>query len=120
MNLPLMILEKIYSSKDINMTQILKDSFNQIHEQTEEHSDRTGEFDCALSGTTCTFAVIDTELRKLWIAHVGDSRAIICLKETGKYKAKEITLDHKPNLPGELSRIESMGGEVRKIEGDIP
>lgn len=102
------------------MVKILKDSFNQIHNQVEEHADKSGDFDCALSGATCTFAVIDTEKRRLWVAHVGDSRSIICLKETGKYKAKEITLDHKANLPGELSRIESMGGEVRKIEGDIP
>ena len=102
------------------MIKILKESFNQIHEQTEEHADSSGEFDCALSGSTCTFAVIDTDSRKLWVAHVGDSRSIICLKESGKYKAKEITLDHKANLPGELSRIEAKGGEVRKIEGDIP
>jgi len=86
----------------------------------EDHAEKTGEFDIALSGSTCTFSIIDIETKKLWVAHVGDSRSIICLRESGKYKAKEITLDHKANLPGELNRIESMGGEVRKIEGDIP
>lgn len=119
-HLPIIVLEKIYSNKEINMVQILKESFIKCHESIEEHMDATDEFDCTLSGSTCTLAVIDTSSLKLWVAHAGDSRAIVSLKESGKYKAKELTLDHKPNLPDEQKRIESMGGEVRKSEGDIP
>lgn len=119
-HLPVLVLEKIYSSTNVNMDTILRESFNTVHQHVEEHMDNTDEFDCTLSGSTCTLAVIDTEAKKLWVAHVGDSRAIVSLKESGKYKAKELTLDHKPNLPEEQKRIESMGGEVRKSEGDIP
>jgi len=74
----------------------------------------------ALSGTTGTIAIIDTTEMKLWIADVGDSRGVICLCDSGKHKAKELTVDHKPSLPNEKKRIESRGGEVKKLEGDIP
>lgn len=84
------------------------------------YCNKTEEFDVALSGTTCTIAVIDVTQNKLWIAHVGDSRGIICLCDSGKHKAKELTVDHKPTLPQEKKRIDSRGGEVKKLEGDIP
>jgi len=65
-------------------------------------------------------AVIDNLKKKVWVGHVGDSKSIICLQETGKHKAKEVTIDHKPTLPMEKKRILSMGGEVRLLEGDVP
>lgn len=119
-NLPRIILEAIHTAKDLNMGKVLKDSFKKVHADIDRYSDKTEEFDTALSGTTCTLAVIDNNTNRMWVAHVGDSRSIVCLKDNGKYKAKEITLDHKANLPGELRRIEASGGEVKKVEGDIP
>jgi len=85
-----------------------------------EYCSKTNEFDCALSGSTATMAVIDNKKNKVWVGHVGDSKSIICLKENGKHKAKEVTIDHKPTLPMEKKRIISMGGEVRLLEGDVP
>ena len=41
-------------------------------------------------------------------ANAGDSRVIIGTGRT----AVQLTLDHKPNLPAERSRIESLGGRV--------
>jgi len=112
-------LEKIYTTQD-NMTKILKDSFKKTQEELFSYCNKTAEFDVALSGTTGTIAVVDSNQNKMWIAHVGDSRGIVCICDNGKHKAKEITVDHKPTLPQEKKRIEARGGEVKKLEGDIP
>lgn len=102
------------------MAKLLKESFLKVHEEMVNYCNKTSEFDCALSGTTITFAVIDNSKNKLWVAHVGDSKSIICMSDKGKHKAKEVTIDHKPTLPMEKKRIIQSGGEVRKLEGDIP
>lgn len=102
------------------MIKILKDSFKKTQEELFSYCNKTEEFDVALSGTTGTITVINSIENKLWIAHVGDSRGIVCLCDQGKHKAKELTVDHKPTLPQEKRRIESRGGEVKKLEGDIP
>jgi len=47
------------------MDTILRESFNTVHLNIEEHMDKTDEFDCTLSGSTCTVAVIDTDANKL-------------------------------------------------------
>jgi serine/threonine protein phosphatase PrpC len=46
---------------------------------------------------------------KLWIINVGDSRAILCNK-CGD--VVQLSVDHKPNLPEEKKRIESLGGKI--------
>lgn len=48
--------------------------------------------------------------QKLIMANVGDSRAVLC---NGKNIAVPLTIDHKPNLPSEKNRIESLGGKIR-------
>lgn len=46
--------------------------------------------------------------RKLFIANVGDTRAVLCRKG----KAVRLSYDHKPELPEEEERIRSSGGFV--------
>lgn len=53
---------------------------------------------------------------KLIAANVGDSRAILCLRDGEKYVAKDLTLDHKPNLKKERERIVKGGGSVERIQ----
>jgi serine/threonine protein phosphatase PrpC len=54
------------------------------------------------------------------MANVGDSRAVLAKRTPSGYQAKRISVDHKPNLPEEKSRIESKNGEVKKLAMDIP
>ena len=50
-----------------------------------------------------------TGKRVILSANVGDSRAILCRDWVAKY----LTVDHKPNSPGEKFRVEGLGGEVQ-------
>lgn len=63
----------------------------------------------AMSGTTVTMAYHDLKEKKITIAHVGDSRAVLGKRRKGseKLEAEELTRDHKPNLPEERARIEN-------------
>ncbi|CAK7345869.1 unnamed protein product [Dovyalis caffra] len=62
--------------------------------------------------TAVTAIVIDG--KDLWIANVGDSRAVVC--EGGC--ANQLTVDHEPHI--ERKRIEKQGGFVTTLPGDVP
>jgi len=46
------------------------------------------------------------------VANAGDSRAVLAYKDGDKIVAKELSMDHKPELPEEKARIEKAGGYV--------
>lgn len=47
---------------------------------------------------------------KVWVATVGDSRAMLFSKDAGVIRETE---DHKPTLPQEAARLEKLGCEIR-------
>lgn len=98
----------------------MKRAFRKVHHLLEAASEQPkSRLDCSLSGTTGTLVVHRDNT--LYVAHVGDSRAVIGRKrEDGTIQAMNLTSDHKPKREDEKRRIESMGGEVRRLEGDIP
>lgn len=51
-------------------------------------------YDCMLSGTTATVAVIIDKI--LYMAYVGDSRAVMGQRIGDQIKHKPLTKDHKP------------------------
>ena len=61
-------------------------------------------------GTTAIVALIHDDT--LSVAHVGDSRGVLC-RAGGT--AEAITQDHKPELEAEKRRIEALGGFVSYI-----
>lgn len=61
-------------------------------------------------GTTAVVTLVEADT--LTVAHVGDSRAILC-RAGGE--AVAVTLDHKPELAVERKRIEALGGFVSYI-----
>lgn len=56
----------------------------------------------------------------LTVAHVGDSRACIAKLSGGMLRPEWLTVDHKPNTPSELQRIESCGGSLVWLHGIKP
>jgi serine/threonine protein phosphatase PrpC len=94
--------------------------FSQVHKDLIAHCNQEAvTFDCTLSG--CTGTLITLRSSKLFVGHVGDSRAVLGRRlSSGKLFSVDLTTDHKPELEGEKQRILDSGGEVKKLEGDIP
>lgn len=60
-------------------------------------------------------AVVAMCMRKgqdVYVANVGDTRAVLASEEGGRVRGKALTQDHTPALPGEKERIYARGGEV--------
>mmetsp|Transcript_98283 Transcript_98283/g.204990 ORF Transcript_98283/g.204990 Transcript_98283/m.204990 type:complete len:391 (+) Transcript_98283:143-1315(+) len=88
----------------------LKGAFESNQQELEVLND-SKRLDSSMSGTTCTVAYHDIAGKVLYLAHVGDSRAII--SAAGNHReVEDLSVDHKPNLPEEKRRIESKGGRV--------
>jgi serine/threonine protein phosphatase PrpC len=58
--------------------------------------------------TGCTACVVAIHEGKIYCANAGDSRAVLCRKGV----AVPLSTDHKPELEGEIARIEKAGGWV--------
>ncbi|XP_077249918.1 putative protein phosphatase 2C 9 [Tasmannia lanceolata] len=69
--------------------------------------------DLGRGGSTAVTAILING-EKLWIANVGDSRAV--LSKSGR--AVQMTIDHEPNM--ERGSIETRGGFVSNMPGDVP
>jgi serine/threonine protein phosphatase PrpC len=67
------------------------------------------------AGCTALIALIIKGV--LYIANVGDSRAILCNKSV----AYDLSKDHKPDDPKEKARIESLGGMINagRVNGSL-
>jgi len=56
----------------------------------------------------------------LTVAHVGDSKACIARVIDGKLHPEWLTVDHKPDMPRELERIQRSGGTLAWLHGNKP
>jgi len=67
--------------------------------------------------TGCTASVCTLQDGKLFFANAGDSRAVLCRKGV----AYAMSIDHKPELETENSRIEKAGGWVSegRVKGNL-
>jgi len=71
--------------------------------------------DPTMSGTTCTMVYHQVRNEKLWVAHVGDSRAILGKQGVGMRDVEDLTIDHKPDLEEERRRIENSNPPGRVV-----
>ncbi|PIA38340.1 hypothetical protein AQUCO_02800191v1 [Aquilegia coerulea] len=73
--------------------------------------------DCFCSGTTAVTLV--KQGRDLLIANVGDSRAVLGMRDKDdSLIAVQLTVDLKPNLPRESARIEQCKGRVFALQDE--
>ncbi|CAG9316990.1 unnamed protein product [Blepharisma stoltei] len=115
--LPTQIME--HELFEIDLLRTITESYLKINQNLEKiGTAKNGEFDTLISGTTATSIII--RKNRLYIGHVGDSRAILGIKGENGYEALRLTIDHKPMLPEEKKRIEAKKGQVRRLDNDIP
>ena len=78
-------------------------------------------FDAKESGSTCNLII--NIGNKIICANTGDSRAIVVfddyLDNNVNYKCIPLSVDFKPEMPEEMSRIILHGGEVRQIKNEL-
>lgn len=78
-------------------------------------------FSDSLSGTTAVVAMF--EKTAVWVANVGDSRAIIGKVAQGELKAMALTTDQTPYRKDERERVRAAGGDIMSVdqrEGNVP
>merc|ERR550532_3041397 len=56
----------------------------------------------------------------LYVGHVGDSRAVLAKKQGNEFKSEDLTKDHKTTCDAERRRIQAAGGQIKRLDGDIP
>lgn len=67
-----------------------------------------------------TGVVVFLRQNLLSVAHVGDSKACIAKVQGNEIQPEWLTVDHKPNMPQELKRIEQCGGSLAWLHGNKP
>ncbi|KAK6125994.1 hypothetical protein DH2020_040302 [Rehmannia glutinosa] len=84
-------------------------------EEMDEELEADASIESYCSGTTSV-----TLLKKgehLIVANLGDSRAVLCTRdENNQLVSEQLTVDLKPNLPGEYQRITSCQGRVLAMD----
>lgn len=76
------------------------------------------------TSTTSVTALIHIPTRRLFVAHLGDSKIILGRLEAQEGEEKlvgvPVTIDHKPDMPEERKRIEAAGGSLTYLHGGKP
>ncbi|CAE5964544.1 unnamed protein product [Arabidopsis arenosa] len=85
------------------------------YENTDQMILADNRTDLESGGSTAVTAILING-KVLWVANVGDSRAIV----SSRGKAKQMSVDHDPDDDTERSMIESKGGFVTNRPGDVP
>ena len=101
------------SNKEL-IHQIITDTFIIVNNMLVSNE----EINSLFSGSTCV-SVIYTPQR-LIVPNIGDSRAVLGRfdKNTGKYKAIELSRDHKPTEKDEAKRIYENNGRIQPFTED--
>lgn len=101
-----------------NIPQALNDSFVFAHEALVEIAAQQEVFDVSMSGTTLSIVFLDKVGKKLYVAHAGDTRAIIVKsagrKNESRIVANALTNDHNMRDAKEYARIVAAEGDIRR------
>ena len=111
---PYLTVEDVYRNlKESDYSYILE-----LFEHADTELSLQNTFEANLSGTTCNL-IFQFNIHLLCF-NVGDSRSILTSDSEDENNqiltVMSLSVDHKPDLPEELKRIQSMGGVIDQIE----
>eukprot|EP00300_Choanocystis_sp_HF-7_P010783 c17152_g2_i2.p1 GENE.c17152_g2_i2~~c17152_g2_i2.p1 ORF type:complete len:338 (+),score=55.90 c17152_g2_i2:40-1053(+) len=108
-------IPKILGSRSAELfsspAQALTHSFLEVDKQLTSSNSN---IDAVLSGSTVCMIFANKDL--LYVANCGDSRCVVGSLHNDEFVAKELSRDHKPDLPAERARIESKFGRVAPLD----
>ncbi|CAM8935238.1 hypothetical protein QQ045_012781 [Rhodiola kirilowii] len=112
-NVPAYLQKNLFNNiiKDDEFWTDTKKAISKVYEQTDE-AILSHNPDLGRGGSTAVTAIL-VNGEKLWVANVGDSRAVL----SKRGKATQMSIDHEPNV--ERSSIERKGGFVSNMPGDV-
>ncbi|CAK8542035.1 unnamed protein product [Lathyrus sativus] len=88
--------------------------FLKSFDEMDEHLAKEVNTDCYCSG--CTAVTLIKQGDQLIIGNLGDSRAILCTRDRDQLIPVQLTVDLKPDIPSEASRIFNCEGRVFAAE----
>eukprot|EP00928_Gymnodinium_smaydae_P089024 TRINITY_DN73031_c0_g1_i1.p1 TRINITY_DN73031_c0_g1~~TRINITY_DN73031_c0_g1_i1.p1 ORF type:complete len:418 (-),score=58.61 TRINITY_DN73031_c0_g1_i1:788-1978(-) len=108
----LIIKDPKFAAKE-NIEDVLRSAFAKSQDIVN-FADRSNTLNAQTSGTTATVCFHDYETKKMTVAHVANSTAVLGRRnpDVGKVEAVPLTRDHTPDLQDERVRIEKAGGRV--------
>lgn len=98
----------------------VKNSIHQAFLQVNDAVNHQLPHDVRFSGSTCVSLL--TFGQKLFVANVGDSRAILISAKEGNeedFTVRALTRDHKPDEPDESKRILAANGRVDSYRDSV-
>ena len=115
------VFEKTFLKTDKNLSLFCQNLNN--NSKYIQLKDDESIFNVKFSGSTCASILLkEKNINKIYIANVGDSRAIIIKELKNKnndWFPYQLTRDHKPTEQDEAQRVLEYDGEIEKIEDEF-
>jgi serine/threonine protein phosphatase PrpC len=111
-NLPKFFINKFKKKKIYQNKRLASNYFNGVFNTVQDNLTKKHPRGSRYCGSTALVGIqyLDKNNKsKLWIANVGDSRAVLCKNNNGVLQLSE---DHKPNSESERNRIGELGGKI--------
>ncbi|XP_011188932.2 uncharacterized protein LOC105216241 [Zeugodacus cucurbitae] len=111
-----------WSESDHDVLRAIREGYIATHYamwRDQENWPKTANGLLSTAGTTATIAFIRRE--KIYIGHVGDSGIVLGYQNEGEkyWRARQLTVDHKPESTEERARIQRSGGKV-VVKSGVP
>lgn len=101
-------------SKDLEENTTVEEALKKSFVKTNEELHKNRNVDDSLSGTTAVAVYL--EGRDMWVANVGDSRAIVVQEHEGKLVARPLSSDQTPYRKDERERVKASGARVMSMD----